>query len=138
MKKLILLLCIAFYGDLAVCPPYHTLTITVEPPIRPFKALMEATAFIESSGNPMALNRKEMAHGLYQIRSIRLRDYNSRTGKNYSFQDCYNPKISEEIYLYYASKFHPSDLESIAKDWNGKGKSNKDYWAKIKKQLKNS
>ncbi len=136
MKKLILILCIAFYGDLAVCPPNNTLTIEIKPPISPFKALLEATAFIESSGDPNALNRKEMAFGLYQIRAIRLRDYNQRTGKSYSLQDCYNIEISKEIYLYYASKFHPSDLEHIARSWNGTGQKTVEYWHKIEKHLK--
>jgi len=136
MKRLLLILCIAFYGDLAVCPPTNTLTIATKPPIKPYEALWEATTFIESSNNPNALNRLEMAYGIVQIRKIRIDDYNKRTGQRYSLQDCYNPKISKEIWLYYATKFHYSQSEGIAKAWNGSGKKNKEYWAKIKKQLK--
>ena len=99
---------------------------------------MEATAFIESSNNNYALNRKELAYGKFQVRKIRLKDYNRRAGKHYSLTDCYNPKISDEIYLYYAMKFHYSQSELIAKAWNGRGKSNKIYWSAIKKQMENN
>lgn len=137
MKKRLILLCFGIMVSVAgYSPANNTLTIAIKPPISPYQALWQATTFIESSNNPNALNRLENAVGIAQIRPIRLRDYNQRTGKSYSLQDCYNTEISKEIYFYYASKFHPSDLESISKSWNGRGKSNKIYWQKIKKQIK--
>lgn len=138
MKKLILILCIAFYGDLAVCPLNNVITIATKPPISPYQALWEATTFIESSNNPNALNRLENAVGIAQIRPIRLKDYNQRTGKGYSLRQMYDPIISKEIWLFYATTFHPSQSEQIAKAWNGKGKSNKVYWRAVKKQMENN
>ena len=135
MKKLILLLCFGIITLAAGSPPSNTLIIESKPPVSPFKALMGATAWVESSNDTTALNLEELAFGVYQIRAIRLKDYNTRTGKGYTLQDCYNKQISDEIYLYYASKFHPSNLEGVAKSWNGSGEMTKKYWDKIKKQL---
>jgi hypothetical protein len=90
---------------------------------------------VESSNNPNALNRTERAMGIVQIRTIRLKDYNQRTSKKYRLKDCYDPNISKEIWNFYASGFHYTQQEQIAKGWNGRGKSNRIYWAKIKKQL---
>jgi hypothetical protein len=135
MKKLILILCIAFYGDLAVCPPHKTITIINSPQIKPLEALFAASAWVESSNNPNALNRLEMAYGIVQIRAIRLKDYNQRTGNRLKLKDCYDPEISKEVWYYYATQFHPLDYESISKAWNGAGKSNQIYWGKVKKRL---
>lgn len=135
MKRLLILLCFGILPLVAGAPLSNTLTIEFKPPYEPFKDLMEATAWVESSNDTTALNLTEMAFGVFQIREIRLRDYNQRTGKSYTLQDCYNKQISDEIYLYYASKFHPSNLEGIAKSWNGSGEMTKEYWKKIKKQL---
>jgi hypothetical protein len=77
----------------------------------------------------------ELAYGAYQIRAIRLRDYNQRNGTHYRLKDCYDPKISKKIYFYYASKFDPTDYEGICKAWNGRGRSNQDYWMRVKKRI---
>jgi len=119
-------------------PASNTLIITTKPPISPYQTLWEATTFIESSNNPNALNRLENAVGIAQIRPIRLKDYNQRTGKSYSLRQMYDPIISKEIWLFYATTFHPSQSEQIAKAWNGKGKSNKVYWRAVKKQMENN
>jgi hypothetical protein len=136
MKKLILLLAFSTLAGLAGCPPNNTIYLPNKPPFKPLEALWEATAWVESTNNPNALNEKEMAIGIVQIRKIRLTDYNERTGKNYKPNDCYDPQISKEIWFYFATKFHPYDYEGISKAWNGRGKSNIIYWGKVKKQLK--
>jgi len=136
MKRLLILLCFGIICSIAgYAPDNNTLTITNAPIISPFKPLWEASRMVESSGDNNALNQLELAFGVVQIRMIRIRDYNQRTGKSYTLKDCYNEQISKEVWFYYASKFHPSDYESVAKSWNGRGKSNRVYWDKIKKQL---
>ena len=137
MKKLLLLLCFGILVSLAGNPAYNeTIYIPFSLVYRPYEPLYQAQSYIESSNRDSALNIKEQAFGRMQIRAIRLKDYNDRTGKSYTLQDCYNEKISKEIWLYYATKFHPSDYEGISKGWNGRGKSNKIYWNKVKKRLK--
>jgi hypothetical protein len=137
MKKLLLLLCMLFMSSLAgFCPMDNTITIAKFPPYKPLERLWEATIAVESSNNPHAFNQKEKAIGIVQIRPIRLKDFNKRTGKHYKPIDCYNIKISKEIWSYYANKFPPNDYESISRSWNGKGRKTSVYWGKIKKHLK--
>ena len=93
---------------------------------------------VESGNDPCAYNHGEMATGIYQIRPIRILDYNQRTGKNYKLSDCYDIQISKEIFLYYADKKHFTDLENIAKEWNGRGAKTVVYWEKIKSILDNA
>jgi hypothetical protein len=107
----------------------------VDTPICPLKRLSGVVAWVESKNNPNALNRLENAVGLYQIRPIRLKDYNQRTQSHYKLKDCYDPKINKMIWEFYASGFYPTDYEGICKGWNGKGKSNQIYWNKVKKRL---
>lgn len=62
-------------------------------------------------------------------------DYNKRTGRNYKMKDLYNYKISEEIFMYYASKAGPNDFEKISRNWNGSGIRTYYYWAQVQKHL---
>jgi hypothetical protein len=77
----------------------------------------------------------EEAIGAFQIRPIRLLDYNQRTGKNYKIEDCYNFEISKEIFLYYAGKIGSREYETIARKWNGSGVTTLDYWEKVKSYM---
>jgi len=140
MKKLILLLCFGIISSIAGSPPSNTLTIEFKPPIEPFKALSYAVAMVESSGDRMAYNAKEQATGLYQIRPIRLRDFNQRTGKNYKLNEMYDTIKAKEVFLYYASQSHPSNLEEISRNWNAgprgmKKQSTVKYYKKVLKYL---
>jgi hypothetical protein len=49
--------------------------------------------------------------------------------------DLFNYKISEKIFLYYASEIGPYNFERIAKTWNGSGKSTILYWDQVRKFL---
>ena len=100
-----------------------------------YDRLIKAVIQVESLGDSMAYNLTEEATGAFQIRPIRLRDYNRRTGSNYQLEDCYNFKISKEIFLYYAERIGIEDYESIARKWNGSGKATLEYWDKVKSFL---
>ncbi len=138
MKKLFLLLILTLVTLKGYSPVNNCITIYYPPPICPYEALLAATGLVESGNNPMAYNPLEQACGIYQIRFIRLLDYFQRTGKRYSLRDCFNPQISKEIYLYYASQYQPSEFETIARKWNGSGVKTIEYWQKIKSKLKNT
>ena len=86
---------------------------------------------VESSGDTLAFNLIEEAYGAFQIRPIRLLDYYQRTGRKYKIEDCYNYKISKEIFLYYAIRNGNLDYQTIARNWNGSGKMTLDYWKKV-------
>ena len=125
---LLLTICGTLYA-----PGYNSLIIERSEGIEPFAGLWEATCKVESSCNPKAHNIKEDARGIVQIREVRLRDYNQRSGSHYTMNDLYDPKISERIWKYYARKFSVYDFEGIAKAWNCNSKA---YWMKIKKAMR--
>lgn len=119
----------------ATAPDLKGTFIIVTKPVSPFEKLMTAIVKVESSGDTLAINCEEEAIGAFQIRPIRLLDYNQRTGKKYKEDDLYNIEISKEIFLYYARKMGYHNFESIAKSWNGSGKSTATYWQKVKSYL---
>lgn len=90
---------------------------------------------VETQYDTLAFNPLEGAVGYFQIRPIRLDDYNFRTGSTYTMNDLFNYKISEKIFVYYASEFGPYNFERIAKTWNGSGKSTLQYWEQVKRFL---
>jgi hypothetical protein len=97
-----------------------------------YQPIFKAVCAVESSGNVIAVNWKELAHGPAQIRPIRLLDYNKRTGKNYTVVDCLSYSVSWEIFKFYCKG---KDYERAAKNWNGSGEMVKEYWKRVKKQL---
>jgi len=136
MKKRLILLCFGLLVSIAGYSPQHkTLTIAIEPPIEPYKALWDAVSMVESTMDSMAYNASEQATGIVQIRPIRLKDYNTRTGSRLRLSEMYNTQISKEIFFYYATKYHYTDYETIARRWNGSGYMTDIYWGKVKKHL---
>ena len=100
-----------------------------------YDKIIQAVVQVESRGNTLAYNLKEGATGAFQIRSVRVLDYNRRTGKNYKLEDCYNYEISREIFLFYAKRIGNENVELIARKWNGSGKATEVYWGKVKLYL---
>ena len=119
----------------ATAPGLKVTFIFVSEPIDLYGRLIKAVIQVESSGNTLAYNLIEEAIGAFQIRPIRLLDYNQRTGNNYKIEDCYNFEISKEIFLYYAKRIGFPEYETIARNWNGSGKTTLDYWEKVKSYL---
>ena len=121
---------------LKVFAPTRESLILVEPiPVEPYRTLIHAIGMVETQFDTLAYNPLEEAAGYFQIRPIRLEDYNNRTGCTYTKNDLFNYKISEKIFLYYATEIGPYDFERIAKTWNGSGESTILYWEQVKKFL---
>jgi hypothetical protein len=118
----------------AIAPDQVSFVIEKPQPIDHYERLMQAILQVESAGDTMAFNAVEEAYGPFQIRPIRIADYNKRTGKKYSMKDCYSLRVSREVFLYYATRIGP-DYETIAKRWNGSGVMTIDYWARVRKIL---
>ena len=116
-------------------PEINTFTVIKEPPIQPYSRLLYATAMVETMGNSLAYNEFENAVGIYQIRQVRIDDYNRRTGSNHSLTEMFDPVLSKKIFLYYASRYEPHELEKIAKAWNGSGPMTEFYWRRIREYL---
>jgi hypothetical protein len=131
MRNLLIMLFL-FISVRATAPDRKVFVISVPEAIDPYEKLILAIVQVESSGDTMAYNLTEEACGAFQIRPIRLQDYNQRAGKNYLHEDCYQYNISKTIFLYYAKIIGYTDYESIAKSWNGSGTRTIEYWNKVK------
>ena len=101
-----------------------------------------ALAKVESSGNAKAVNKKENALGIYQIRAAYFKD--SRVKGNH--EQVFNPVFARSVCEAYFKRYEPAafasgDFETLARCHNGgcgwrKNKSATDsYWKKIKKNL---
>jgi len=119
----------------ATAPSREEITILTPAPVEPYKQLINAIGMVETKYDTLAYNPVEQAVGFFQIRPIRLEDYNKRTGNHYKMKDLYDYKTSEKIFLYYAEQIGPHDFEKIAKRWNGSGPRTYLYWSRIKKLL---
>jgi hypothetical protein len=135
LRKLIIVSTLLLSSLRLMAPSTELLTITRPDPIEPYTGLIHAIGMVETKGDTLAYNPVEQAVGVFQIRPVRLKDYNKRTGGRYIMKDLYNYKISEKIFLYYASKASPNDFERIARNWNGSGIKTYYYWAQVQKQL---
>jgi hypothetical protein len=103
--------------------------------VEPYKKLVYAIGFVETMNDTMAYNPFEQAAGIFQIRPIRLREYNIQTGEKYRMEDLFKYEISEKIFLYFADQVGPYNFEQIARSWNGSGKMTTFYWNRIKQFL---
>jgi hypothetical protein len=119
----------------ASSPTMELFTIFDAPPVEPYKKLISAIGFVETMNNTLSYNALEQAAGIFQIRPVRLADYNRRTGNKFTMKDVYNYDISAKIFLYYADLIGPYDFEQIARRWNGSGHMTNYYWDRIKKSL---
>lgn len=119
----------------AFAPNNEFLVVIDHRPVEPFKQLIHAIGLVETKGDTLAYNPVEEATGFFQIRPIRLKDYNKRTGNKFSMKDLFNYEISEKIFLYYASQIGPNNFEKIARSWNGSGPRTIHYWNRVNKHL---
>jgi len=116
-------------------PGANSLIIADSAGINPFSDLLYATAMVETMGDSLAYNELENAVGIFQIRQVKIDEYNRRTGSQYALSDMYDPRLSEKVFLYFASRYGPYKIERIAKAWNGSGPMTELYWKRIKEYL---
>lgn len=134
-KKIVSITLFLFFALKLFAPTREFLIIKSNSPAKPFTPLIHAIGMVETQYDTLAYNPLEQASGYFQIRPIRLLDYNIRTGSRYTVQDLFNYNISEKIFLYYAAIIGPYDFERIAKMWNGSGASTLSYWEQVRKFL---
>ena len=97
---------------------------------------------VESSGNSKAVNKKETALGIYQIRPAYFKDANVKGNHEQVFDPVFARRVCEAYFKKYEKKaFDNGDFETLARCHNGgcgwrKNNSATDkYWQKIKKTL---
>jgi hypothetical protein len=134
-KKIVLLTFLLLFALKAFAPGNGSLVIISTPPEEPFRKLIHAIGMVETKFDTLSYNPVEEAVGYFQIRPIRVIDYNKRTGSSFSMKDMFDYDISEKVFLYYASEIGPYNFERIAKRWNGSGKITFQYWDQVKKYL---
>jgi hypothetical protein len=135
LKKIVTIAFFFFFASRLFAPTREFLIIQSSSPVEPFKNLVHAVGMVETQFDTLAFNPLEKAAGYFQIRPIRLMDYNIRTGSSYTMNDLFNYYISEKIFLYYATEIGPYNFERIARMWNGSGESTALYWDQVKKYL---
>ena len=135
LKRIVLVSVLLSVTFKALAPSRESIIITVSEPVNPYKRLIYAIGMVETKLDTFAYNPVEQAVGYFQIRPVRLEDYNKRTGKNYKLKDMYNYSISEKIFLYYAHQLGPYNFEKISRRWNGSGPKTYHYWNRVKKYL---
>ena len=136
MKKMTTMIALMLILSLKLlAPDLHQTVIVKEDPVKPFQKLIYAVGMTEGSCDTLAYNEKEDAVGFFQIRPVRLNEYNDRTGSSYTMNDMYNYQIAEKIFLYYASAIGPYNFEKIARSWNGSGPMTITYWKKVNKYI---
>jgi hypothetical protein len=132
MKRMILLITILLTSLVCKAPEFRVLYILCTPAEQPFEHAWAAVSVVEAKNDPLAYNPYEQAYGLGQIRPVRLNDFNRRTGKHYSQQDMFNPVKNKEVFMYYAVKIGPYDINKVIRDWNGSGPMTFEYLKKVK------
>lgn len=136
LKKIRILCFILIAFSLKVsAPSIRSWSVLVPEPVRPYKQLAFAVGMVETKNDTMAFNPLEAAAGIFQIRPIRLIDYNKRTGSTIARKDLFDYETSEKIFMYYAEVVGPYNLELIARKWNGSGHLTTNYWNRIKRFL---
>ncbi len=121
----------------AAAPNIIELCILQNGPINPFDKIIRAVGMVESKCNPQAINETEGAFGYFQIRGIRLLDYNQRTKSHYKLADMLDFNIAKRVFLYYASKIGIENSDKIIRRWNGSGSLTYQYLKKVSVYLNN-
>jgi hypothetical protein len=116
-------------------PSWNAITVYEFSPVMAYRQLEFAVGMVETQGDTLSFNPREDAAGIFQIRPIRLNDYNTRTGSRITRDELYKYEVSEKIFIYYAELIGPYNLEQIAKRWNGSGRHTDYYWNRIKEYL---
>ena len=69
------------------------------------RAFLDALAAVESNGDDAAVNRREDAHGRYQIRAAYLADANAALGTRYTLAEMHDPAKAERVVRSYLARY---------------------------------
>ena len=131
---MIITLILSLFSVVLTAPSLNEVVICQPEEINPYSDIIRAVTTIESANGKYLYNAKENAVGWFGIRSVRLEDYNRRTGQNITHAQCYDYETGRKIFLYYASRVDYRDIKGICISWNGVSKYNR-YYTKIKAVL---
>jgi len=137
MKKVFAIITMLIWIRMLAAPPgINILVILKHEPLNNLEAIWGAVCQVESGGNPYAwctdINGKPSV-GISQIQQSRISHYNRLTGASYTLDDCLNPEVSEEVFMYFARRI--GNEERLIRAWNGSGEMTDAYLIKVKRQL---
>ena len=135
LRSLFFVFFLLFSSLTSIAPDRDYLNIYDPVAITPFEPLMYAIGMVETMGNALAYNEFENAVGIFQIRQVKVDEYNRQTRGNYKLADMFDYEISRKVFLHFASQIGPYNFEKIAKAWNGSGPMTDFYWRRIKSYL---
>ena len=141
MVRMTLLISILLLFSLSLSAPIDTRAVIIQPEaIQPYEALFNITCKVESSHRPNVIGDHGESFGIAQIQQIRLDDYFNLTGISYTTADCFNVDVSREIFLFFADRIGPYNMEAISRCWNGgpngmNMESTEKYYLKVQKAL---
>jgi len=141
MKRLILLIILLLLCIVLFAPISGYVPIMGNQALRD-DTLLRAIIQVESKGRPDAVNWKENALGLLQIRDVMLVEINrilEEQGKDtrYTHRDCLDSTKSIKMYYLVMDYYNPSyDVFKGCTVWNGRSAKHK-YYYKVKQQLIN-
>ena len=120
------------FCTLLSAPPNNSGVVFESEGINYYEPLIKAVVMVESSNGKHTYNPDEGAVGWFQIRQVRVDDYNKERGMDHKLADFYDYDLSREMFLYYCKG---RSFESVAKSWNGSGPMVIDYWNRVKSYL---
>lgn len=132
MKKMMLTILLTTITLMLPAPGVRSFMVIKDEPINYYEPLIKALTWVEVRDGHDLYNEIENAVGWFQIRQIRVDDYNKRLGTNFVLTDFYDYDLSREMFLYFA---RGKSYEQAAKNWNGSGPMTIDYWDKVKARL---
>jgi len=101
-----------------------------------WNALLKAIAAVETGNNPQAVNEREQAYGVYQMRNLALIDANHSAGTNFSLYDLQDTRVATSMLRAYCHRYleAPYTVDKVVDLWNGgpTGKANADYKQYVK------
>jgi hypothetical protein len=135
MRRFILTTLMAMTTVVGIAPPSTVIFLPMPQGINPYECLWDAICEVETKGDSLAYNEREIATGIAQIRPILIRDYNERTGSQVSLAEMFSVSNSKIVFMFYAHKYQWFEIETIARKWNGRGEKTTLYWNRVKKQM---
>ena len=137
MKQLLLICLLLMLFRVLMAPEAPRLLIERAERLDPYKRIVTAIGWVESRHDTLAYNAFEEATGYFQIRPVRLRDYNRQSGDSLKMKDMFNYPLAVKVFMFYARQIGWRDPERISREWNAgpngmKFRQTKEYWNKIK------
>ena len=102
--------------------------------------LFIAVCLVESGNDPDAVNQKEQAYGVAQIRQCCVDDLNRHYRTDFKLHDFTDPRLSAWAFHHYGLMYGAKTPEEFARIWNGgpdgaEQNCTLEYWERVKRRI---